>query len=102
MGKAEEHVEGYLRRRVEAAGGTCPKWVAPGKVGVPDRIVVLLGRVVFVETKAPGGKPRPIQLARHRELRAAGADVRVIDTRDQVDDLIRELTTVPEEGARAA
>lgn len=95
MGKAEEHVEGYLRRRVEAAGGMCPKWVAPGKTGVPDRIVILDGHVVFIETKAPGGSPSAIQRVRHRELRAAGADVRVIDSREQVDALLTELTPIP-------
>lgn len=102
MGKPEEYVEGYLRKRVTAAGGQCWKWVAPGKSGVPDRVVVLAGRVVFVETKAPGGKPRPLQLVRHRELRAAGADVRVFDTREQVDALVAELTTTAEEGTLAA
>lgn len=102
MGKAEEYVEGYLRDRVKVAGGTCPKWVSPGKRGVPDRIVILDGHVVFVETKARGGTPSPLQLVRHRELRAAGADVRVIDTRAQVDDLIRELTASQTEGVIAA
>lgn len=102
MGKPEEYVEGYLRRRVMAAGGECWKWTSPGKSGVPDRVVVLAGQVVFVETKAEGKKPRPLQLVRHRELRAAGADVRVIDTREQVNDLITELTTNANEGNQAA
>lgn len=102
MGKPEEYVEGYLRKRVMAAGGQCWKFTSPGKSGVPDRVVVLAGRTVFVETKALGKKPRPLQLARHREIRAAGGDVRVMDTRGQVDDLITELTAVTEEGHQAA
>ena len=104
MGKAENYVETYLYDRVKRAGGLCPKWVSPAWNGVPDRIVFLGGRQVFVETKAPGKKPRPLQLVRHNELRAAGADVRVIDTRQQVDDLIAELTasTSALEGAIAA
>lgn len=91
MGKAEDYVEGYLYDRVKARGGMCLKFTS-GISGVPDRIVILNGRTVFVETKAPGGKPRRLQLVRHQEMRTAGADVRVIDTRPQVDDLVDELT----------
>jgi hypothetical protein len=90
MGKAEFYVEGYLVRRVKAAGGMCLKFLS-GITGVPDRIVILAGRTLFVETKAPGGDPSPLQRVRIREMREASADVRVIDTREQVDDLVTEL-----------
>jgi hypothetical protein len=48
--------------------------------------------VYFVETKAPGGKPRPSQLAFHRELAALGVTVRVIDTREKVREFVRGVT----------
>ena len=94
MGKAENYVEGYLKKRTEAHGGMCMKFTS-GITGVPDRIVLLAGHTVFVETKAPGGSPRRLQLHRHGEMRAVGADVRVIDTRPKVDALLKELLTNP-------
>lgn len=92
MGKAENYVEHYLRDRVKKLRGLCFKFTS-GVNGVPDRVVILDGQVVWVEAKAPGKKPDPLQLVRHAEMRTAGADVRVIDTREQVDELIRELTS---------
>lgn len=91
MGKAENYVERYLFKRVKAAGGMCLKFTSSIN-GVPDRCVILDGRTVFVETKAPGKDPRRLQLIRHQEMRAAGGDVRVIDTRSEVDALVDELT----------
>ena len=43
----------------------------------------------FVELKAPGQKPRPIQVKRHEQLRKLGFRVEVIDEKEQVDVLIR-------------
>jgi len=37
------------------------------------------GRVVFIEFKAPGKKPTPLQAAWHSRLRALGFEVHVID-----------------------
>jgi len=87
----ERDIEAYLRDRIKAVGGWAPKWTSPGNSGVPDRIVFLPGgHTIFVELKAPGGKPRPLQLAQHKRLRGLGCDVRVIDSREQVDDLLKE------------
>jgi hypothetical protein len=93
MGKAENYVEGYLYRQVKAHGGMCLKFTSAIS-GVPDRIVILAGSTVFVETKAPGEEPRRLQLVRISEMRAAGGDVRIIDTRDQVDELVTELLSL--------
>lgn len=102
MGKAENYVEGYLLERVKRNRGMCLKFTS-GISGVPDRIVILAGRTVFVETKAPGGKPRRLQRVRIEQMRTAGADVRVIDTRVQVDELIAEVTAqMPEEWVEPA
>lgn len=89
----ENTIEGYLRKKVRAAGGKCYKFICPGHIGAPDRLCIFPGgRIFFVETKAPGGKPRPAQLAFHRELAALGVTVRVIDTRDKVIAFIKEVT----------
>ena len=63
MTQLEKDIEKKLRQKVEALGGFCLKWVCPGWLGVPDRIVLLPGaRIYFVETKRPkGGKLEPMQ-----------------------------------------
>lgn len=72
--------------RVKELGGTCEKFVSPGRRSVPDRIVTLPGgKVIFVELKAPGNKPTEAQLRDHERRRALGCDVRVIDNMDDVD-----------------
>ena len=63
MIKLEKDIEQKLRKMVEAHGGRCLKWVCPGWVGVPDRIVLLpMGRIIFAEVKRPrGGVLSPMQ-----------------------------------------
>ena len=39
----EKDIENYLRKEVIKAGGTSYKFVSPGVVGVPDRIVLFPG-----------------------------------------------------------
>jgi hypothetical protein len=85
----EREIEQYLREQVKAAGGWAPKWVSPGNSGVPDRIVFLPGGMVsFVELKAPGKKPEPLQLVQHRRLQALGREVQVIDSKEQIDQML--------------
>lgn len=88
----ERNIEAYLRDSVKKAGGIAYKWVSPGNNGVPDRIVIIPGgKIIFVELKAPGKKPTALQQVQHDKLRALGCDVRVIDSREGVEDLIKEL-----------
>ena len=57
----EKTVEQKLVKAVKNRGGICPKLVCPGFDGMPDRLVLLPdGKVGFVEVKAPGEKPRPL------------------------------------------
>lgn len=91
----ERKVEEYLIGKVKSLGGKCYKFVSPGNNGVPDRIVLLpVGRVYFVETKADGEKPRPSQLAVHREMARMGVNVWVLDSKAAVDEFIREVTAI--------
>ena len=90
MGKPENAVEQRLRHRVEALSGVCHKFVST-RSGVPDRIVVLQGRTVFVETKAPNGRLSKLQQVRIAELRRNGADVRVLSSKDEVDQFMAEF-----------
>lgn len=85
----EKEIEQKLVRAVKAAGGICPKWVSPGMDGVPDRIVLLPGmKIGFVEVKAPGQKPRLLQIKRHELLRKLGFRVYVLDSTEQIGGII--------------
>lgn len=75
----ESELEARLVRGVKALGGVAYKFVSPGNVGVPDRLVVLPGGVVaFVELKAEGGRLSPMQGRQISRLRGLGADVTVV------------------------
>ena len=77
----EKIIEQKLLKAVKVLGGIAPKFVSPGFDGMPDRMVLLpMGRIAFVEVKAPGKKPRPLQLARHKLLRDLGFKVYVLDS----------------------
>ena len=88
----EARLERKLCREVIKRGGMADKFLSPGKTGVPDRILFLPGgRVVLVEMKAPGMKPRPLQLRRHMEYRGVGVPVYVVDSDEGITRLIEEL-----------
>ena len=88
----EKDIEKELTARTKAMGGIAPKFTSPGFDGMPDRLVLLPGgRMGFVELKAPGRKPRPLQLVRHRLLRRLGFKVYVIDEINQIDSVLEEI-----------
>lgn len=88
----EKDIEQALRKAVKESGGICPKFVSPGMDGVPDRLVLLPGgRAVFVETKAPGRKMRPLQIKRKAQLESLGFSVYCIDGIEQIGEMIDEL-----------
>lgn len=88
----EKYIEQKLVKAVKERGGMAPKFVSPGLDGVPDRIVLLpMGRIAFVELKAPGKKMRPLQVKRKRQLEALGFLVYCIDNIDQIEDALREI-----------
>ncbi|WP_424151881.1 VRR-NUC domain-containing protein [Selenomonas noxia] len=88
----ERTIEQELVSRVKVMGGIAPKFTSPGFAGMPDRLVLLPhGRMGFVELKAPGRKPRQLQLVRHRLLQRLGFKVYVIDEINQIDGVLEEI-----------
>ncbi len=62
----EKTIEQHLVKAVKTAAASHRKLVSPGFDGMPDRLVLLPGgKIGFVEVKAPGKEPRPLQVARH-------------------------------------
>ena len=85
-------MERKLVRAVRDAGGLALKFVSPGLAGVPDRILLFPnGRAAFCEVKAPGEKPRPLQVHRMEQLRRLGFKVFVIDDVNQIGGMIDEI-----------
>ena len=88
----EKVIERELVRAVKAVGGMCPKLISPGTDGMPDRMVLLPeARIGFVEVKAPGQKPRPLQERRHAQLRDLGFMVFVLDDLEKIPGIIAEV-----------
>ena len=89
----ERDVEFYLVSRLNAVGIPCIKFVPDGKVGMPDRLVILPDRrVLWIELKTSGGRLEEIQKLQHKRLQGLGHDVRVVWSRDDVDALVDEVT----------
>ena len=90
----EKQIENKLATEAKKLGGIALKFVSPSFDGMPDRLVLIPdGHIAFVELKAPGKKPRPLQLSRHRLLRSLGLRVYVIDSVEQIGGMLDEVRT---------
>ena len=95
----EKEIEAHLVKRVKELGGECRKIQWIGRVGAPDRLVMLPtwcmpnpkldGATIWVELKAPGAKPRPSQIREHERMRSMGQRVVVIDSIEGVEELLQ-------------
>lgn len=84
----ESDIESYLVERVRDMKGEVRKVKWLGRHGAPDRIVMLPGRTIWVELKAPGEKARPHQVREHERMRRMGQHVVVVDSFEGVDGVL--------------
>ena len=90
----EQIIESKLTKEVKKRGGLCLKFISPNYAGVPDRLILLvIAKIAFVEVKAPGKKPRRLQIKRHEELRQLGFRVYVLDNVDDIGGIIDDLSS---------
>ncbi len=75
----ESKVESDIRIYAKHRGWWQAKFVAPGKRGVPDRLFIRRGCVIFIEIKKAGETPTVQQARRHTEMREHGAKVYWVD-----------------------
>ena len=87
----ESVIEKWLSDEVRKCGGLSFKWVSPGCIGVPDRIIVYQGKVWFVELKTTTGRLSPTQKAVIRKLSDAGMVTHVVYGKDQARKLLHEI-----------
>lgn len=88
-GKVKAKIVAYLKELNAARGGLY--WFSPigsvyGKSGVPDIIICDNGRFLGIEVKAPGklNNTTALQDKAHRDIRAAGGVVLLVDDVEQV------------------
>ena len=89
MGVRENKVEVYLDREIRKLGGITRKWT--GHAGIPDRIVLIDGTVVFVEVKTVDGRLSSVQKREHERLEGHGANVAIVYGNHGVDEFIYAL-----------
>ena len=86
----EQKVQTKLIRQLEKAGYYVIKLSVTNKPGIPDLIAIPPGSdVEFIEVKAPGKKPAPLQIYRIKELTNHGLKVQVHDGTEQY--IVREI-----------
>lgn len=88
----EKTIEQKLVSATRARGGIALKFVSLAFDGMPDRLVLLPGgHMAFVEVKAPGKMPRPLQVSRHNLLRRLGFRVYVLDAVEAIPGMLAEI-----------
>lgn len=89
---SEKLVERKLVELVKVNNGMCIKLLCDQLIGLPDRLCLFPGhKIIFVETKTTGQKPRRIQAYMHKKLRALGFRVEVIDSIEGVEQFINNI-----------
>ena len=92
----EHELEDWACARFAELNWVCLKFISPGFPGVPDRLLLTdFGRLVFIEFKRFGEKPKRRQPMVIKMLRSMGFTVELIDTRAQVVALINQLCRRP-------
>lgn len=92
----ERDIEKNLKNQIDALGGRCLKWVCPSLAGVPDRIVLLKGKIYFVELKRPKGELSRLQIHFGKWLMANGFNYYVLMSEYDVEYFINEITRLPD------
>jgi hypothetical protein len=88
----EKIIETKLKNQAKNRGGLALKFVSPSFDGVPDRIILMPGgKVGFVEVKAPGKTPSPLQKSRIKLLKNLGFKVYVLDAIDQIGGILDDI-----------
>ena len=76
----EKDIERKACEAAKRAGWLAFKFVSPAQRGVPDRIFIKAGRIVFIEFKASGGKLTALQERMIDRLKAQGCEVFTCDS----------------------
>lgn len=90
--ESEKTLEARLVSEVRKRGGIALKLTSQFHRGMPDRLVLLpYHTIAFVELKSTGEKPRPLQEVAISQLKAFRFTVRVVDSTESLDDLMKSF-----------
>ena len=90
---SEKVIERKLVEACKKNGALCIKLLTYQFIGLPDRMCLFPhGKIVFVELKSTGQKPRKIQNVVHKKLEQMGFHVFVIDRVEDIEPLINKMT----------
>lgn len=84
----------YLLKKVKEFGGIARKVTWQGRTGAPDWLVMINGKTLWIELKAPGEKPRKNQvnefflMAQH-----GGITVEILDTPEKINIALKKMLT---------
>ena len=88
--ESEKYLERKLVKKVKEVGGMAIKLIPTFLNGIPDRMCLFPGgKIIFVEMKTTGQKPRKLQTHVHKRLTRLGFVVLVIDTSEGIENLIQ-------------
>lgn len=88
MIESEKYLEPKFKNAIKRKGGICLK-IAYVFIGMPDRICLMPGGIVFfAEIKTTGFQPSKVQLSVHNRLRRLGFNVYIVDS----SEIIKKLT----------
>lgn len=91
----ERELEQKFVMRLKGLGCMPIKLISPGLAGIPDRLLLIPGGIVwFAELKRPGGRLRPLQAHVIQQLRGLGFRVYIIDSMQAIDDLLADVKGV--------
>ena len=79
---SESSIERHFVKQAKKSGMKCVKMIPTFENGIPDRMVIYAGASGFAEIKAPGKKPRPLQVSYMKELQNKGCFVGVVDSKE--------------------
>ena len=88
--QTEKQLQNYLKYEARKIGASFDKVESRSRRGFPDCLLILRGFVVLVEVKTPSGKGRlsPLQVRVIYDLRQHGASVAILETKEEVDNLL--------------
>jgi hypothetical protein len=87
----EKEIEKKVSLYAKNLGWLTYKFVSPACRGVPDRIFIKDGQVIFIEFKAGKNKCTPLQYAKIEDLRSQGMKVYIINNVDDGKTLFDDL-----------
>lgn len=87
----ESEIEWRCRKLAKARGFILVKWTSPGTHGVHDRLLIIPGRIIPVEIKAPGGKLSRWQERFHAKLDAMGVRHHTVWSVEEFEAILNQL-----------